>query len=84
MPATKSRVQAELHSLEAWVFNPLSWIDFCGSPSFVDMSSLTVKNYGFQSLMIFQRLQEIVGKDEIDLTLKLEGGTIFRDLKLVG
>ena len=27
-PATKSKVQAELHSLEAWVFNPLSWIDF--------------------------------------------------------
>jgi hypothetical protein len=56
---------------------------FCGSPSFVDMASLTVDNDGFQSWMIFQRLQEIVGKAESDLTLKLEGGTIFRDLKLV-
>ena len=55
----------------------------CGSPSFVDMSSLTVENDGFQSWMIFQSLQEIFGKAESDLTLKLEGGNIFRDLKLV-
>ena len=34
---------------------------FCGSPSFVDMASLTVENDGFQSWMIFQSLQEIVG-----------------------
>ena len=48
------------------------------------MSSLTVENDGFQSWMIFQSLQEIVGKAESDLTLKLEGGTIFRDMMLVG
>ena len=44
----------------------------------------TVENDGFQSWMIFQSLQKIIGKAESDLTLKLEGGTIFRDLKLVG
>ncbi len=48
------------------------------------MASLTVENDGFQSWMIFQSLQEIVGKAESDLTLYLEHGAIFRDLKLVG
>jgi len=57
---------------------------FCGSPSFVDMSSLTVENDGFQSWIIFQSLQEIVGKAKSDLTLYLKPGAIFRDLKLVG
>ena len=47
------------------------------------MSSLTVENDGFQSWMIFQSLQKIFGKAESYLTLKLEGGTIFRDLKLL-
>ena len=56
---------------------------FCGSPSFEDMSSLTVENDGFQSWMIFQSLQEIVGKAESDLTLYLEPSAIFRDLKLI-
>ena len=48
------------------------------------MASLTVENDGFQSWMIFQNLQEIVGKAESDLTLYLEPGAIFRDLKLIG
>ena len=48
------------------------------------MSPLTVENDGFQSWMIFQSLQEIVGKAKSDLALKLEGGIIFRDLKLIG
>ena len=45
------------------------------------MASLTVEKYGFQSWMIFQSLQEIAGKAESDLTLYIEPGAIFRDLK---